>query len=65
MSERKLCEFPGCTKSARIRFCSNDHKDRYHNLTNPRGYYSHLSDPSFDDADDALGEDYLLDCGDR
>lgn len=24
------------------RFCNKKHKDRYHNKTNPRGYYAHL-----------------------
>lgn len=37
----KLCEFCGKRK-ARIRFCSNKCKDRYHNLSNPRGYFKHL-----------------------
>ena len=40
----KLCECPGCTKPARIRFCSNKCKDRYHNLHNPRGKFAHLKD---------------------
>jgi len=37
-----LCEF--ChKKQARIRFCSNKCKDRYHNTRNPRGIFKHLS----------------------
>ncbi len=39
----KKCELPGCNKQARIRFCCNKHKDRYHNLNNPRGKFSYLN----------------------
>lgn len=40
----KLCALEGCNKPARRRFCCNAHKDRYHNLHNPRGKYAHLKD---------------------
>jgi len=39
----KICELDGCNKPARIRFCSNKHKDRYHNINNPRGKFAHLN----------------------
>ena len=43
----KLCE--NCNKKkARIRFCSNKCKDRFHNKQNPRGYFRHLSSHSRD-----------------
>jgi hypothetical protein len=32
----KKCMLPGCDKPARQKFCSNKHKDKYHNLYNPR-----------------------------
>ena len=41
---KKKCALEGCNKTARIRFCCNAHKDRYHNLHNPRGIYAHLRD---------------------
>ena len=34
-----------CTKELppnRSKFCSDKHKDKYHNLHNPRGFYKHL-----------------------
>jgi len=34
------CKLEGCNKKARRKFCSNKHKDRYHNIHNPRGYYA-------------------------
>lgn len=37
------CLLEGCKKKARRKFCSNKHKDRYHNIHNPRGYYAHLN----------------------
>lgn len=43
------CALEGCNKKARIRFCSNKHKDRYHNIHNPRGYYAHLNPDNMDD----------------
>jgi len=36
------CKLQGCNKKARRKFCSNKHKDKYHNLNNPRGIYAHL-----------------------
>lgn len=55
---KKICDLPGCNQPARRRFCCNKHKDRYHNLNNPRGKFAHLSpggrlndpddDPSWD-----------------
>lgn len=38
----KLCEYCG-SKKARIRFCSNKCKDKYHNTRNPRGFFRHLA----------------------
>lgn len=40
----KKCELEGCNKAARRRFCSNRHKDKYHNRHNPRGRFAHLRD---------------------
>ena len=40
----KICDLDGCNKKARRRFCCNKHKDRYHNLNNPRGKFAHLRD---------------------
>jgi hypothetical protein len=37
------CLLEGCDKEARRKFCSDKHKDRYHNIHNPRGYYAHLN----------------------
>lgn len=38
------CDYCGCKiKPPRKRFCSNKHKDKYHNETNPRGMYAHLN----------------------
>ena len=34
------CQLEGCNKKARRKFCCNKHKDRYHNIHNPRGYYA-------------------------
>lgn len=34
---KKICDLPECNKKARRRFCSNRHKDMYHNRANPRG----------------------------
>ena len=36
------CKLQGCNQKARRKFCCNKHKDRYHNLNNPRGIYAHL-----------------------
>ena len=44
----KKCELEGCNKKARRRFCSNKHKDKYHNRHNPRGFYKHLNKASRD-----------------
>ena len=41
-------------KKGRKKFCCNKHKDRYHNLNNPRGKFSHLAD-----ADDERDEDNI------
>ncbi len=61
------CALPGCNKKARIKFCSNAHKDRFHNINNPRGIYAHLhpsaNDPDYDYDDthpyssEGLGQD--------
>lgn len=51
------CALEGCNKKARRRFCSNKHKDRYHNIHNPRGKFAHLNgsgmnnDNEFDNMD--------------
>ena len=46
----KICLLDGCNKSARKKFCSNKHKDRYHNVNNPRGYYAYVN-PSSEEYD--------------
>lgn len=46
---KKQCENPGCTNEARIRFCSNKCKDKYHNINNPRGKFAHLNPNNMDD----------------
>ena len=38
------CLLEGCHNKARRKFCCNKHKDRYHNLNNPRGYFAHLAE---------------------
>jgi len=50
------CLLEGCNKKARRKFCSNKHKDRYHNTTNPRGYFAYLND-SRNFVEDELGWD--------
>lgn len=52
------CLLEGCNKKARIKFCSNKHKDRYHNIHNPRGKFAHLRGMPFP------GEDRELDMND-
>lgn len=62
------CALEGCKKKARRKFCSNKHKDRYHNIHNPRGYYAHLNPDNMTDEEyyyhtthpyssEALGQD--------
>ena len=56
------CLAPGCNKKARIKFCSNKCKDRYHNINNPRGKFAHLKDFDVEEDDhpfsgEALGQD--------
>ena len=41
--EKKICALEGCNKPARRKFCCNKHKDRYHNLHNPRGKFAYLN----------------------
>lgn len=41
------CLLKDCNKKARRKFCSNKHKDKYHNTHNPRGYYAHLNKDTF------------------
>jgi len=48
----KKCLLNGCNEPARIKFCSNKHKDRYHNLNNPRGKFAHLNPSSLEYMDD-------------
>ena len=46
----KTCEYCGKKlPKGRRRFCSNKHKDRYHNEHNPRGIYAHLADSDIND----------------
>ena len=49
MKANKICQLPGCNKPARRKFCCNKHKDRYHNLVNPRGYYAYLKEDDYED----------------
>lgn len=45
----KKCDYCGGKLSeGRKRFCCNKHKDRYHNLHNPRGIFAHLADKPLD-----------------
>ena len=59
----KKCALEGCNKKARKKFCCNKHKDRFHNLHNPRGYFSPRNDDykSFEDdhplSMEAIGQD--------
>lgn len=52
------CQAPGCNKKARVKFCSNKCKDRFHNINNPRGMFAHLRDQPFHSAieDDELAD---------
>jgi len=43
------CLLDGCDNQARRKFCCDKHKDRYHNLNNPRGKYAHLNDRGLSD----------------
>lgn len=37
------CKYCGAVlKGSRRKFCSNKHKDKFHNETNPRGIFAHL-----------------------
>ena len=45
----KICALEGCNRPARRNFCCNKHKDRFHNLNNPRGIYAHLNPKATDD----------------
>jgi len=47
----KTCLLEGCNRPARRKFCCNKHKDRYHNLKNPRGKFAHLNLDSMSDDD--------------
>lgn len=38
-------------KPPKRKFCCNKHKDRYHNIHNPRGYFAHLNPKNMDDMD--------------
>jgi len=48
MKSCKLCgkEMPNAHPNKK--FCCNKHKDRFHNIHNPRGIYSHLADKKDD-----------------
>ena len=55
------CLLPGCNKKARRKFCSNKHKDKYHNINNPRGYgLGGIQVDPYDLGDEDMGsEDYF------
>ena len=64
-----VCALEGCGKKLKPpkrKFCCNKHKDRYHNINNPRGFFAHLatvkdvSDLSRDEQFEDL-EDYYYD----
>ena len=46
------CALEGCNREARRRFCCNKHKDRYHNIHNPRGKFAHLNIKNIDAQDE-------------
>ena len=49
----KNCIYCGTKiKPPKKRFCSNKHKDRYHNEHNPRGMFAHLHPDNIEDFDD-------------
>ena len=51
----KKCALEECNKPARRRFCSDAHKDKYHNRHNPRGKFAHLREKDdFDYYHDSL-----------
>ena len=43
------CKLPECDNEARIKFCSNKCKDKWHNRNNPRGYFAHLNPDNISD----------------
>ena len=47
----KTCLLEGCNKPARRKFCCNKHKDKWHNLHNPRGKFAHLNPANMSDDD--------------
>jgi len=61
MSKGKpVCALNGCDKPARRKFCCNDHKDKFHNRNNPRGFGARLNCSQLDmddvnDIDDNIG----------
>lgn len=48
----KICALEECNNPARIKFCSNTCKDKYHNRHNPRGKFAHLAAKKNDDVID-------------
>jgi hypothetical protein len=38
-----------CGKPVKKKFCSLKHKDRWHNINNPRGHFAHLARHPFAD----------------
>ena len=60
-----ICALPGCNKKARRKFCCNRHKDRYHNLNNPRGKFAHLADGYQDDDIHPIGYEHPFASGDE
>jgi len=56
------CALESCNvklKPPKRRFCCNKHKDRYHNIHNPRGKFAHLAGKNVRDVSDlTLDEQY-------
>jgi len=60
MNNKKKCLLDDCENLARIKFCSDECKDRYHNIHNPRGKFAHLKDLDCQDhpmSGEAIGQD--------
>jgi len=53
----KRCKLCGKKLTGKRRkFCCNKHKDRYHNIHNPRGIFAHLSPDELDKEIDKLDD---------
>ena len=44
----------------KIKFCSNKHKDKYHNETNPRGKFAHLNPNNHNYMEDELEHPFSM-----